>query len=264
MDTSCVARPRVRVVVASLLAVLAVAACGDDDEPTGDPTTTITTSATVPVTPAPTAATTAATAPPTTAPATSTSTTTTSTTTTTTSTTTTTTVAPTTTARPPGTELALTDTGIGQAAFGADPDEVLAYLESVIGPPSADSGWADPNSAFGVCPGSEVRGVAFSDLTVLFSDSSDVETGSRHFFSYTFGPPFATRAEPSGLATDRGITLGSTVSELRVAHPEVIVNEGDDIFGPSFFVSEQLRGFLSGAGDTDVVTTIIGGIGCGE
>jgi len=154
--------------------------------------------------------------------------------------------------------------GLGDAAFGVDPEEVIEYIRSIVGAPTSDSGWADPFSAFGVCPGTEVRGVTWGDLLVLFSDESSVDAGRRHFFSYSYGPAFAFEARPAAMRTPAGITVGSTVAELRAAYPEVVVTPGDDINLPSFHVNDNLNGFLTGDTDADTVLAIIGGVGCGE
>ena len=154
--------------------------------------------------------------------------------------------------------------GIGDAVFGADPDEVIDYIRSIAGAPTSDSGWADPSSAFGVCPGTEVRGVTWGDLLVLFSDDSAVLSGRRHFFSYSYGPPFADTPRPVGMRTPQGITVGSTVAELRAAYPDVVVTPGDDVFEPSFHVDDNLNGFLTGDTDADLVASVVGGVGCGE
>lgn len=158
----------------------------------------------------------------------------------------------------------MSDVGLGSAIFGADADETIAYISSILGAPTADSGWADPFSSFGVCPGTEVRGVTWGDLLLLFSDASVVDTGRRHFFSYQYGPPFGSTIEPAGMRLGAGPTVGSTVADLRAVFPEVIVNPGDGIFGPNFYVNDNLTGFLSGSQDTDQITSITGGIGCGE
>ena len=165
---------------------------------------------------------------------------------------------------PKSATLVLKENGLGDAVFGADADEVVDYINSIAGTPTSDSGWADPFSAFGVCPGTEVRGVTWGDLLVLFSDESLVATGRRHFFSYSYGPPFTSSPRPAGMRTPNGVTLGSTVAELRAAHPDVIVTPGDEIFGPSFHVNDNFNGFLTGGSDDDRLETIIGGVGCGE
>jgi hypothetical protein len=154
--------------------------------------------------------------------------------------------------------------GVGDAIFGVEPEEVIEYIRSIAGPPASDSGWADPFSAFGVCPGTEVRGVVFGDLLVLFSDESSVASGRRHFFAYAYGPPLGFEARPAAMRTPEGITIGSTVAELRAAYPDVIVTPADDINLANFHVNDNLNGFLTGAADTDEVHSIIGGVGCGE
>lgn len=154
--------------------------------------------------------------------------------------------------------------GLGDAAFGVNVEEVIDYISSIAGAPTSDSGWADPFSAFGVCPGTEVRGVTWGDLLVLFSDESLVASGRRHFFSYSYGPAFTDRPRPAAMRTPEGITVGSSVAELRAAYPEVIVNPADDIFAAHFYVNDNFRGFLTGDTDADTVDSIIGGVGCGE
>ena len=154
--------------------------------------------------------------------------------------------------------------GLGDAVFGAQADEVIDYIRSIAGPPTSDSGWADPFSAFGVCPGTEVRGVTWGDLLVLFSDDSAVASGRRHFFSYSYGPAFADTPRPAAMRTPEGITVGSSLAELRSAYPTVVVTPGDEIFGPHFHVTDNLNGFLTGETDADIVESIVGGVGCGE
>ena len=241
-----------RAVAAVLGFAIALAACGGDDAGPGAtvrPLLTTTTASTVapttaaPVTPVTTGApaTTAAPTTSTTVPA---------------STTTSSTV-------PAAASLVLRPDGLGDALFGADPDQVVAYVKAVLGAPTADSGWADPFSSFGVCPGTEVRGVTWGDLTLLFSDSSIVLEGRRHFFSYGYGPPFGATVQPAGMRTAEGIGVGSTVGELRYTYPAVQLFDAD-LYGPYFVLSDELTGFLTGTSDTDAILSFTGGIGCGE
>jgi hypothetical protein len=234
-----------------VLVALAISSCSSDSAQTTDSASTsstiqVTTSTSVP-------AATTTTTPVTTAAATSTST---STTSTTSSTTTSTTLAP-------GAELVLRPNGIGDAAFGADPDGVVAYVSSIIGQPTTDTGWVDPLSV-GACPGTELRQVVWADLVLQFSDSSSVTSGRRHFFSYVYGPAFGVSIAPAGLKTDAGIGIGSTVAELTGTYPSAVINPGDDFGGPNFFINEGLAGFLTGVNPTDTVTSVLGGQGCGE
>ena len=167
------------------------------------------------------------------------------------------------TTTPPGVQLVLSETGLGTAAFGAEADGVVSYVDSIIGAPTTDTGWVDP-ATFGACPGTELRIVTWNDLSLYFSDESIVATGRRHFMSYIYGPAFAAEINPLGLRTSNGIGVGSTVAELRGAFPTAVVNPGDELAGPSFFIVDGLFGYLSGISDADVVTEFVGGFGCGE
>lgn len=238
--------------LAPLIALaLAVAGCSSDSTQSTELSST--SSSVDLVTSTSEASTTSTTTPVTTAASTSTSTTSTSTSTTST---TTTTVAP-------GAELVLRANSLGDAAFGADPDGVVAYVTAILGPPTVDSDWIDPLS-IGACPGTVFRQVIWGDLALQFSDESSVTSGRRHFFSYQYGPPLGAQIAPAGLKTEAGIGVGSTVAELTATYPTVVLNPGDDFGGPNFLINEGLAGFLTGVDPTSTVTSIIGGQGCGE
>jgi hypothetical protein len=174
---------------------------------------------------------------------------------------TTTTAAPTTTTIPAGRALVLGENGIGSAQFGADPDAVVDYVSSIIGRPTTDSGWADP-SAFGACPGTVVRAVSWRDLTLYFGDQS--EGGRRRFFGDTYGPPFSTSIDPAGVATDAGLTIGSTVGALRTAYPTAGIEPATDTAPANFTIVEGLSGYLTGTADTDLISQFVGGLVCGQ
>lgn len=181
------------------------------------------------------------------------------TTATTTSTTSTTTIPP-----PLGVdELILSDRGIGAALLGAAPDGVISYITSVLGAPTDDTGWVDP-SAFYACSGTTVRRVEWGVLGLVFGDESPLASGRAHFMSYTYGAVDRLGDEPQELRTAAGVELGSTVADLRAAHPDVTLEEGDPSVDipPSFFVSAGLRGLLTGIDDDDLVIVVFGGTGC--
>jgi hypothetical protein len=226
---------------------LVLAACGGSDDDTAStteftllpPTSSTTTTTT----------TTTTTVPPTTTPPTTTAPT--------------TTVAPSTTVADPATvELLLSGDGIGTAGFGADPDGVVEYINSYLGPPSNDTGWIDPLT-IGLCSGDELRQVSWGVLTLLFGDVSDVVQGRRHFFGYGYGDQGEIGAEPVGLQTTRGVMIGSRVIDVRAAYPAATINPEDDFTPPFFFVNDSLRGFLTGVSDDATVTAILGGGDCG-
>jgi len=228
-----------------VVGVLALAACGGSD---GD-TASTTEFTLLP----PTSSTTSTT---------STTTSTTSTTSTTTTTTTTTVATSTTVADPAVRELLLSGDGIGTAGFGADPNGVIEYMNSYLGPPSNDTGWIDPLT-IGLCSGDELRQVSWGVLTLLFGDVSEVVQGRRHFFGYTYGEQGEIGAAPVGLQTTRRVMIGSRVVDVRAAYPAATINPEDDFTPPFFFVNDSLRGFLTGVADDATVTAILGGGDCG-
>jgi hypothetical protein len=192
-----------------------------------------------------------------------TSTTTSTTSTTPTSTTSTTTVAPSTTVEDPAVaELVLSGDGIGTAGVGAEPDGVVEYMSSYLGPPTNDTGWIDPLT-IGLCSGDELRQVSWGVLTLLFGDVSEVVQGRRHFFGYTYGEQDQIGSAPVGLQTTRGVMIGSRVVDVRAAYPAATINPEDDFTPPFFFVNDNLRGFLTGVSDDATVTAILGGGDCG-
>ncbi len=177
-------------------------------------------------------------------------------------TTTSTTIPPTTTTIPPGASLPLRFDGIGDARFGTTPDDVTAYITSVLGAATADSGWVDAPSR--TCPGSEVRFVEWGDLHLLFSDDSNVSSGRRHFFAWSFGPPNGVEIIPAGMNTLAGIGFGSTVAEIKTAYPAARIFEGDELSSASVALSDDLFAFLTDTSDGGTVISMLGGQGCGE
>jgi hypothetical protein len=229
-----------------LVAVLALSACTTSNVDSA-PTTQVTTTTAAPSTTV---------APSTVAPTTSTSRP-----TTTVVTTTTTTIPPTTTTIPPGAVLVLEATGLGRASFGADPDGVVDYVASVLGRPAADSGWADPSS-FPGCSGTVVRAVSWDDLTLFFGDGPTDGT-RREFHGYRYGTGGDIPASPAGPAIDGAITVGSTVSQLELAHPGAGVEPGTETTAAGFTIVEGLSGYLTGTAADDVVIQVVGGLACG-
>ncbi len=157
--------------------------------------------------------------------------------------------------------LGLSASGLGDALFGADADGVIDYVNSILGIPTTDSGWVDPSAIGAACPGTEVRFVDWSDLSLFFTDDG---SGVRHFASFTYGPAFAAAIAPFGLVTDAGVGVGSTVAALRTAYPIAGVFPEDGFNGPGFEIETGLYGFLTGTADTDTIISFVGGFGCGE
>ena len=162
-----------------------------------------------------------------------------------------------------GAELFLRSDGLGSIRFGVEPDGVVDYVSSLLGDPDSDTGYIDSFSEFGTCPGTEVRGVRWGDLLLLFGDESDFDSGRRHFYQWQFGPQTGSPLRPNGPLTDGGIGLGATVADIREVYPDVQIFD-DDIFGPGFELEPLLWGTLTGSGDSGRVIALVGGTPCGE
>ncbi len=192
--------------------------------------------------------------------------------TTTSSSTTTTTSSTTTTTLPP---LILEPDGIGGVAFGATPDETITYATAILGPADRDTGWVDSFSEFGTCPPPEVRGVQWGEspsgfghaFTLLFTKAptSHKPEGGEHLFGYDY------YGGDLSLATDPGMTVGTTLAASRAMYPTIEIDESpwDPVAGVWWVDDDpsddsQLFGFASGQGDADLITSILGGVTCGE
>jgi hypothetical protein len=180
--------------------------------------------------------------------------------------TTSTTAAPetTTTVPPSASGLVLGADGLGVASLGQDPDSAIEALDEALGTSSSDSGWVDAASSdFGFCPATQVRGVVWGDLTVLFSDG-DTAYGTageqEHLFTYRLAGsnPEATTAE--------GIGVGSSGEDVRARYGDAATSvAGDELVAPRFDIevggTDPLRATLDDAGN---VVAIEGGAPCGE
>lgn len=184
-------------------------------------------------------------------------------TTTSSSTSTSTTTSTTTTTLVQGADLFLRSDGLGSVRFGVEPDSVVDYVTSLLGEPDSDTGYIDSFSEFGTCPGTEVRGVRWGDLSLLFGDESDFDGGRRHFYQWQFGPQTRSPLRPNGPRTDGGIGLGSTVADIRRVYPDVVIFD-DEIFGPGFELEPLLWGTLTDDADSGRVIALVGGTPCGE
>lgn len=164
--------------------------------------------------------------------------------------------APTTTTASPPTSVAATagivlgPLGIGVVDFGTEATVALSEIEARLGPPVDDR-------PLGSCPSGEVdRLVQFAELSVLIAASG----GTPRFVAWDLGPH--TGALPR-LATAEGISVGSTLSQLRAAYGPRLELSEDDPFGPGFEVEVpspgRLGGTLTGTSPGDTVATLSGG-----
>ncbi|MCH1490815.1 MAG: hypothetical protein L7T83_10420 [Ilumatobacteraceae bacterium] len=161
-------------------------------------------------------------------------------------------------------ELILTAGGLGEAAFGSEPDAIISYVSSILGSPTEDSDWTTPETF--LCAGTVVREVNWGVLSLMFGDESSSASGRPHFMSYTYGLIDRLGDEPQGLVTSEGLTISNTVATL-LDRTDAQLDEGDEELDipPSFFYDREpfpVTGLLSGTSDEDVVLVILGGSGC--
>jgi hypothetical protein len=161
----------------------------------------------------------------------------------------------------PAEQLVLREDGLGDVLFGVDADQMILYVTQLLGKPDSDSGYIGPVSEFGSCPGTQVRGVRWGDLLLMFGDESEVAQGRVHFYSWTYGPVQGIAPEPMGPVTDGDITLGSTVAEILNVYPTAEIFN-DDILGMGFEINRTLTGTLSNDSPNGVVVSMTGGVAC--
>ena len=138
---------------------------------------------------------------------------------------------------------------------------MILYVTQLLGKPDSDSGYIGPVSEFGSCPGTQVRGVRWGDLLLMFGDESEVAKGRVHFYSWTYGPVQGIAPVPMGPVTDGDITLGSTVTEILNVYPTAEIFN-DDILGMGFEIDRTLTGTLSNDSANGVVVSMTGGVAC--
>lgn len=110
--------------------------------------------------------------------------------------------------------------GLGIVGFGAPVEPALGALIEALGQPVADTGWIDPFSIYGDCPGSRLRVVEWPGVLAFFGDPEDRflhrHPDPEHFMSWllgTFGP------DPYLLRTAAGIGVGATRDQVAAAYP---------------------------------------------
>jgi hypothetical protein len=152
--------------------------------------------------------------------------------------------------------------GLGIVSFGATPEATIATVSKVLGIPTKDTGMVPSFSAYGTCPGEQIRGVEWNNFYVLFGDTV---FGKNAFFQYGYTD---TKDAPhvAALTTGKGLTLGMHTEELKTLYPEATI--GDWLPGQKGFTLDKdgsgTGKYLGGTLIDDKVYWIAGGELCGE
>jgi len=157
-------------------------------------------------------------------------------------------------------ELVLRGDGLGLVTFGDDPDAAVAAVSAVLGPPTGDGGWEPaPTSAYGTCPGEQIRGVEWDHLTLLFTDGETEHGSGPHLFAWRLS------GAPPALGTAAGFGWQATAADAEELHPGAVERVPPEGPFPGFLDIEVEGGRLTAWIDTqDVVTNLEAGAACGE
>jgi len=124
--------------------------------------------------------------------------------------------------------MALAADGFGILAIGDDAERVIERLQSILGDPTEDSGWATGDAGSRTCLGSN-RHLAWiiqpadegdQHPAVLYVHFSDNDTGAQTFAEYAYVSldPQAVDAGVMDLSTAGGVTIGRTIAEFVAAY----------------------------------------------
>lgn len=157
--------------------------------------------------------------------------------------------------------------GFGILTFGDDADRVVTRLESILGEPTEDSGWATGDAGDRTCTGSnrhliwvlQPAETGTEHPAVLYVHFSDVDTGVQEFAEYAYVSldPQAVDAGVMDLATAGGISIGHTVEDFAEVYGQPTFTDGTSglalaggmVFGFSTEGSEQLVWSISAGED---------------
>jgi hypothetical protein len=148
--------------------------------------------------------------------------------------------------------------GLGVVELGASPDAAIAAVTAALGAPTLDTGWESSFSAYGTCPGEQIRGVEWDHLVLLFTDGDTAYGSGEHLFTWRI------TGAPPALGTAKGLGYQATVADAQELYPDAVeVIEPDDPF-PGFLQIALEGGMITGYLDGDVITNLEAGTGCGE
>ncbi len=180
---------------------------------------------------------------------------------------TTTTTAPTTTSTAPTTttalltkdQIVLSADGVGAIKFGNNSANTIRRFMDALGEPEKNT----PLPAGTAC--GATRRLHWANFQVLVNEVTSASgAGKPGFAGWFLGPPTAA---PLDFKTEKGITVGSTVAELKVAYGDGLTVAGRGEEGPGFTIVAPggiMLGLLTADTDAGKVKDIQAGNYCGH
>jgi hypothetical protein len=118
--------------------------------------------------------------------------------------------------------------GFGILTFGDDAERVIQRLQSILGDPTEDSGWATGDAGGRTCLGSN-RHLSWliqpadegdQDPAILYVHFGEDDAGAQTFAEYAYVSldPQAVDAGAMDLSTTAGVTIGRTIAEFVAAY----------------------------------------------
>jgi len=160
------------------------------------------------------------------------------------------------------TTISLKSNGLGVVNFGASSEQVIPQLSTLLGVPSKDTGWIDGFSTYGTCPSDKIRVVEWNRLRVFFGDTA---FGTQKFFQWEYTGRDTTVQAPA-LATDQGVTLGMSKSQVQSLYPQAQIRPWIENYESMHLVpyNNSTHEYLGGSLQNGTVFWISGGLQCGE
>ena len=180
---------------------------------------------------------------------------------------TTTTAAPTTTSTAPTTttapltkdQIVLAADGVGAIKFGNNSANTIRLFMDALGQPEKNT----PLPAGTAC--GATRRLHWANFQVLVNEVTSASgAGKPGFAGWFLGPPTAA---PLDLKTEKGITVGSTVAQLKAAYGDDVTVAGRGEEGPGFTIVAPggiMLGLLSAGTDAGKIKDIQAGNYCGH
>lgn len=151
-------------------------------------------------------------------------------------------------------------------SFGDSYAQSAPDLLRFLGAPSRDTGTINPFSAYGTCPGTDLRVLEYAGgaLQVFFG----TRRGARQMTVYSWSLTAPSAAAPKASARVGGRARfafgpGTTLRQLEAGAGRTLRLADDELTGPSFRVEDRSGGFF-GTLEGDRVRSVSAGEGCGE